>query len=159
LTRWHEEVVVDKTTIYILMNGISVRNFTRRKMPVSPFVKAAKAVLPDWEISLVFVGETRAKKLNISLRNKTYTPNVLSYVLGKKHGEIFICLITAEKNASSFGLSASNFILFLFIHGLLHLKGYRHGTTMKRHEQKLLARVAGNNVYIYKNESTHSNRN
>ncbi len=132
------------------MGGLTIRNFTRRNVPGSPFEKALSLILPDWEISLVFVGETRAKNLNIRLRKKTYTPNVLSYELGKNSGEIFICPKIAVKNASSFGLSSSNFILLLFIHGLLHLKGYRHGTTMEEHERKFLSRIVRNSACIQK---------
>jgi rRNA maturation RNase YbeY len=123
--------------------SVDVRNFTRRSAPVFPYGQIAKAILPGWEISLVFVGATRAKNLNISLRNKSYTPNVLSYVSGKKSGEILICLPVAKKQAPSYDLSYAHFTVFLFIHGLLHLKGVPHGTTMERHEHTFLKRFTG----------------
>ena len=126
--------------------SIDVRNFTRRSAPVFPYIKIAEAVLPNWDISLVFCGETRAKKLNIALRNKSYTPNVLSYESGKNSGEIIICLPVAKKQAQSYGVSYPHFVVFLFIHGLLHLKGLPHGTTMEGYEKTFLKRFTGATV-------------
>ncbi len=142
------------------MLAVSVRNFTRRSSPGNSrvFSSIADAVLPGWEISLVFVGPTRAKKLNIDLRGKSYIPNVLSYVVGKQSGEIIICPNTAATQARDFGLSVSNFILLLFIHGVLHLEGGVHGVTMERREQRLLAKYA-RSARVIPNVTTHRNRN
>jgi probable rRNA maturation factor len=123
--------------------SVDVKNYTRREAPGLPYKKIAQAVLPSWYISLVFVGETRAKNLNMQLRNKSYTPNVLSYESGNHSGEIIICLEVAKKQAHSYGLSYEHFTAFLFIHGLLHLKGLPHGTTMERYERTLLKRFTG----------------
>jgi len=100
-------------------------------------------ILPGWEISLVFAGERRAKSINQRLRNKDYVPNVLSYETGKKSGEIIICLEVARKQAPDYELPYTAFVGFLFIHGLLHLKGYPHGTTMERYERDYLSRFIG----------------
>lgn len=124
-------------------SSVDIRNFTRRSAPVFPYTKIAQAVLPGWDISLVFCGEIRAQKLNVALRKKTYIPNVLSYESGTKSGEIIICLPIAKKQAQSYGLSYPHFTVFLFIHGLLHLKGLPHGTTMERHERSFLKRYTG----------------
>ena len=125
------------------MSSVDIRNFTRRNAPVFPYQKIAQAVLPCWDISLVFCGEVRAQKLNVALRKKTYIPNVLSYESGTRSGEIIICLPIAKKQAQSYGLSYAHFTVFLFIHGLLHLKGLPHGTTMERYERSFLKRFTG----------------
>jgi probable rRNA maturation factor len=91
----------------------------------------------------VYAGEKRAQNLNATLRAKSYIPNVLSYESGTRSGEIIICLPVARKQAQLYGLSYRNFTAFLFIHGLLHLKGMPHGTTMERHERTLLKRFTG----------------
>ncbi len=128
------------------MRSLSVRNLTRSKIPASAlFEKARTAGLSSWDISLVFVGATRARGLNKSLRNKTYTPNVLSYEVGPHSGEIIICPEVAKKQAPLHGHTTHDFMLALFIHGLFHLKGMRHGTTMEKSERATLARVIGTN--------------
>jgi rRNA maturation RNase YbeY len=121
------------------MSTLDIRNFTRSTTPAFPFAKALEKVLPGWELSLVFAGETRAQALNIELRNKDYVPNVLSYVSGKNSGEIIICPSVARKQAPSYGLSYTAMVGFLFIHGLLHLKGMQHGATMDKQERELLS--------------------
>ena len=123
-----------------------LKNFTRRRLatPRKTFSAIAKRVLPLWNISLVFVGPTKALALNKKLRGKSYIPNVLSYKVGDKSGEIFICISEASKQASDFHLTPYTFHLYLFIHGLLHLKGWAHGVKMEKCEQKLLAHVTKN---------------
>lgn len=122
------------------MSTLDTRNFTRSRPPSFPYAKAASAALPGWDISLAFAGEIRAKQMNMTLRGKDYIPNVLSYQSGRKSGEIVICLAEAKRQAPSYGMSYTQFVGYLFIHGCVHLAGMRHGTTMERKERALLAR-------------------
>lgn len=124
------------------MASVAITNFTRRSVPRFAYAKVAAAVLPGWDISLVFVGAARAQKLNVQLRKKSYIPNVLSYAVGEKNGEVFICLEEAARQAPAHDMSSRTFVLYLFIHALLHLKGWPHGATMEQWERKLLARYA-----------------
>ena len=120
--------------------AIAIKNLARRPAaPRAVFSKIAKTVLPDWEISLVFVGAVRARVLNKQLRGKNYIPNVLSYVVGDKSAEIIICPSEAEKQAPAYNLLPTTYNLYLFIHGALHIKGWAHGARMEKCEQKLLA--------------------
>lgn len=138
------------------MASLDVRNLTRRTPPRVPFAKAVEAVLPTWDISLVFATDAKAKSLNQSLRRKNYIPNVLSYEVGKKSGEIVICLAEAKRQAASYLLPYEAFVLYLFIHGLLHLKGHPHGSTMDKMERALMARLAPDSTKR-KNEASHRN--
>ena len=139
--------------------SVSIKNKTRRPLRGRrSFTLAASKALPGWEVSLVFVGPTEAKQLNAKLRGKTYTPNVLSYVAGTKHGEIIICPTIAEREAPEYGHSFQIHLLYLFIHGLGHLAGRAHGATMERWEHTLLAQVAGSSGRTLAHESTHRHR-
>ncbi|MDB5245319.1 MAG: hypothetical protein JWN90_424 [Parcubacteria group bacterium] len=137
---------------------LDIRTFTRRAAPGLPYRDMVQEVLPGWDISLVFAGEVRAKALNIALRQKDYIPNVLSYETGKKSGEIIICPSIAKKQAPEHELSYKEFLALLFIHGLLHLKGQRHGATMERHERQLAARFTNKVLSKLPNGTTHRNR-
>ncbi len=145
------------------MTHLDIRNFTRSKPPVFPYARALEAILPGWEISLVFAGERRAQNLNIELRGKDYIPNVLSYETGtserarskNRSGEIIICPAVAKRQAASYSLSYPAMIGFLFIHGCFHLKGMRHGATMEKQERELLSRFTR---VTSPNGSTHRNR-
>jgi rRNA maturation RNase YbeY len=119
---------------------LSIRNLTRSSVPKVPFDKALSHLLPSWEMSLVFVGEQRAQAFNVSLRQKDYVPNVLSYEVGKKSGEVIICPMVARRECKKYDLSPEHFMLYLFIHALVHLKGHPHGATMEQLERATFAR-------------------
>lgn len=112
-------------------------NHTTRTIPRGRFKAIARDILgDDFELSIVFVGATRAQKLNQSTRGKDYIPNVLSFPLGRDAGEIFICPDIAAKEASDFGLTPTHYLEYLCIHGCLHVQGYDHGPTMDKLESK-----------------------
>jgi probable rRNA maturation factor len=137
------------------MASVSTKNFTRRSVPRFAYSAVAEEVLPSWEVSLAFVGPAKARALNEELRGKDYIPNVLSYIAGEKNGEIIICLAEAAKQAPAHAMSEREFVLYLFIHGLLHLKGWAHGGTMERCERTLLTRFSKPRVRA----STHGTKN
>ena len=103
----------------------------------SDFVAIKEKILgKKYELSLVFVGEKTAKKLNKQYRSKTYVPNILSFPISETSGEIFICLKTISKECKEFDMSPIQYEKFLFIHGCLHLTGLDHGEEMEKQENK-----------------------
>lgn len=108
-----------------------------------PFHNMKKAVLGDrYTLSLVFVGNARSKELNKKYRGKDRPANVLSFPLGASEGEIFLNPLCAKKDAPSFERTPKKMLGLLFIHGMLHLKGLRHGSTMERAEKKFQKRFS-----------------
>src|SRR3989344_4196767 len=96
-----------------------------------PFHNMKKAVLGDrYALSLVFVGNARSRALNKKYRGKNKPANVLSFPLGPSDGEIFLNPLCAKKDAPSFHATPQKMLGIIFIHGMLHLKGLRHGSTM-----------------------------
>ncbi|MDO8593323.1 MAG: rRNA maturation RNase YbeY [bacterium] len=139
--------------------AVAIKNLTRQHLKVvagAVFSAVAEEVLPGWDVSLVFVGATRAKALNKKLRGKTYVPNVLSYVVGEKSAEIIICPSEAAKQAPSFNLTPYTFTLYLFIHGALHIKGWAHGARMETCERNLLARYEATHSYRHRHRHVPS---
>lgn len=109
--------------------------------PKLPYEDMKNAILGKrYALSLVFTGAQVAKRLNTEHRGKTYVPNVLSFPLSSDAGEIFITPTVAKKEARKFNMSVNGYIGFLFIHGLLHLKGLDHGDTMEKAEKKYCMR-------------------
>lgn len=116
---------------------LTIKNTTKGKLPRLPFVKMANTVLgSDYECSLVIVSSKKSQELNHTYREKDYPTNILSFPLNENEGEIFLDLKKSYSEAPLFGRSPSNFIGFLFIHALLHLKGFDHGTKMENAEKK-----------------------
>ncbi len=120
-----------------------VTNKTKGKLPSLPFGNIKDAVLgKKYDLSLVFIGNTRSRKLNKDTRNIDKPTNILSFPLNDNAGEIFIDLRLAQNQAYKFERSKANFIAFLFIHGLMHLKGYDHGSTMESRERTIRKRFS-----------------
>lgn len=120
------------------MENFTIVNKTKSTLPRVPFAKMKdKALGGEYSLSLVFIGERRSRKLNNSYRGKDKSTNILSFPLDKKNGEIFITLKVAKRQTKKFERNFDNLVAFLFIHGLMHLKGHDHGDTMERAEEKL----------------------
>lgn len=116
---------------------VTIEHTTKAKPPRLPYQEITEAIAGKrYQLSIIFVGETRAQSLNEKYRNKSYIPNVLSFPLDDTTGEIYICPSVAKREAKNFDLSVKGYIAFLLIHGLLHLKGHDHGATMEKLERK-----------------------
>jgi len=118
---------------------LSIKNQTRRRLPRISFEKMSERVLgKKYDLSLVFIGQAASRRLNRVYRGKDYPANVLAFPLAESSGEIFIDLSRVERERLKFGQSFNRFLFFIFIHGLLHLKGMDHGDTMEQAEHRLL---------------------
>lgn len=101
-----------------------------------------KVLGKNYELSLVFIGDKKSKSLNKIFRNKNYSADILSFPVDKDFGEIFINFPKTKKSCKKFDRNQQNFIDFLFIHGLAHLKGYDHmnekdAEDMEKFEEKI----------------------
>src|ERR1035437_7797391 len=116
--------------------SLSITNTTKEKLPKHPFEKMAEKVLgKNYDLSLTIIDATEIKQLNKKYRNKNKPTDVLSFPLVENSGEIFLCLSEAKKEAPKFERTFDNFVAFLVIHGLVHLKGFDHSSTMESIEQ------------------------
>jgi len=89
-----------------------------------------------YELSLVFISAKKIQTLNKTYRKINKPTDILSFPLSKTSGEMFICKSETKKIAPDFDRSYENFLLYLFIHGCVHLKGYDHGPKMEKMEEK-----------------------
>lgn len=122
------------------MNTTTITSTVKQYPTHHPYEEMKRKILgAKYELSLAFVGKARAASLNKNYRQKTYSPNVLSFPLTESVGEIVICPLVAKTEAAKFNLSVDGYIAYLFIHGLLHLKGHDHGDTMDKLERKYLS--------------------
>jgi rRNA maturation RNase YbeY len=87
-----------------------------------------------YELSLTFPSLEESQELHKKWKKKNDPVNVLAFPLDDSEGEIFITLSKARTEASKYGRTYREHLLFLFIHACLHLKGYNHGDIMERRE-------------------------
>jgi len=120
-----------------------ISNKTKDKLPRLPFVLMKEEILgKNYFFEISFISSKKQKELNSKLRKIDKTTNILSFPLSENSGEITIDLKKVKKDAPLFEMSYSNFLKYLVIHGLLHLKGYDHGAIMERQEKKFLEKFS-----------------
>jgi rRNA maturation RNase YbeY len=125
------------------VDTLALTNTTRSPTPRVAFAEIKRAILGrSYDLSVAFVGTTRSQQLNTRYKQKAKPATVLSFPLDDNAGEIVICLPYAKQKAPSFGIPYRDLVGFLFIHGLLHLKGMDHGSTMEKRERALCRRFS-----------------
>lgn len=118
-----------------MSHTFSITNGTKQGIPRVPFLRMKDEVLgTSYELSVVFIGEQRMRTLNKTYRKKDTSTDILSFPIDNDTGEIFLSLNDVKKKAKLFELTDTQYLGFVFIHGLLHLKGLDHGRTMERLE-------------------------
>lgn len=117
--------------------NFTLTNQTKGKLPSLPFQQMKEKILgKSYVLSLVFINPAESKKLNKNYRNKNNPTDILSFPISKTEGEIYIDIQTSKNQAPDFNRKFDNFLAFLFIHGLIHLKGFEHGSRMEEQEAK-----------------------
>ncbi|MCF7843274.1 rRNA maturation RNase YbeY [Candidatus Gracilibacteria bacterium] len=122
---------------------VEYKNLTivRRKgdIPNLPFLQIKEKILgKSYDLTIVFCTPKESQERNSEYRDKNYPTNILSFPLSKNEGEIYIPLSIVRKDAKNFDMSYQKFLHLLVIHGVLHLKGLAHGSTMEKLEDKYL---------------------
>lgn len=126
-----------------MQGELSITNTTNGKLPRLPFARLKDAILgTKYSLSVAIVTPRQSHKLNLTHRGKDNPTNVLSFPYEKNSGELVLDIATSRKDASNFDMTQSKFLLFLVIHGMLHLKGFDHGSTMEREERKFLKKFS-----------------
>lgn len=117
--------------------SFSVPSNQKPRISRSLFRCVKDAVLgPAYELSVAFVDSRVMRALNRRYRGIASPTDILSFPLSKTSGEIVFSMNEVKKRAPLFERSLTRFLAYLFIHGLLHLKGERHGSKMEAQEQK-----------------------
>ena len=117
----------------------TIKNNTKGKLPRLPFVSMKNKILgEDYEFGLTILTSKKQKEINFKHRGKNQTTNILSFPLSPTSGEITMDPIKVHHDAPLFDMSYSKFFKYLVIHGMLHLKGFEHSSTMEKEEKKYL---------------------
>ncbi len=126
---------------------IEINNTTKFKISSGLIKKVAEKFLlsrhlQKKDVSLAFVGDARMRGLNKKYRKKDKTTDVLSFGLlvslekGEKStedfGEIIISPAQIKRQAKENDNSFQQELLFILVHGLLHLAGYNDETEKDR---------------------------
>jgi probable rRNA maturation factor len=110
-----------------------------------------KPNLGSGSVTVRYVAEAEARRLNREFRGKDYATNVLSFPHDENsrelRGDIVICAAVVAKEARAQGKPVAAHHAHLLVHGLLHLAGYDHerggkeARAMERRERLVLAKL------------------
>ena len=123
----------------------------RRGVPSAASFRKWTALAPS-NVTLRVVGEREGRQLNSRFRGRDYATNVLSFPYGKGQGDVVLCHPVIAREARAQGKSVAAHYAHLVVHGMLHLRGYRHerkaeAERMERTEIRLLRRLGLRNPY------------
>lgn len=117
----------------------SIIRTTKGKLPSLPFSEVKNKILgKNFELSLAFIDLPTMKKLSKEYKGDPSHTNILTFPLDTNEAEIVMNLQTVRSKAKDFDMKYLEHVLFLFIHGCLHLKGYKHSPEMEQLEERLL---------------------
>ena len=114
----------------VSMKGLDKERLLAEIKKVMSFLKISKQ-----DLSITFCGDSLIQKLNKEYRHKDKPTDVLSFEMDepKLLGDIIISLPMARKNTKAFGTGLFEEVVFLIVHGILHLLGHDH---YKKNEEK-----------------------
>ena len=116
---------------------VEINNLTTVSVDEEFLKRVAKKVLKsenrkEIDLSIVFVGEARMRKLNKKYRGKNKVTDVLSF--GQGLNEIVVCLREIKKNAKIYNSTFKKELARVLIHAILHLSGYNHKEMQDKEE-------------------------
>lgn len=116
----------------MITDNFNLINTTKSKIPDLEFSRMKDEILgKDYELSIIIVSKSKIKKLNKQYRNTDEATDILSFPISPTLGEIYINPEMTKVEAKKFDRNFENFFGFLVIHGLVHLKGFDHSSTME----------------------------
>jgi len=137
--------------------------------------KAARKILSalgcdTHELSIVLVDDEEITRLNRQYFHRNRPTNVISFPMGAGDpatphppilGDVVISTETAKREAATVGGEAEEEVLFLLIHGILHLVGYDHEGSpnerkkMEAKERELFSLVMRSSVRATRRSPLH----
>jgi len=135
---------------------IAITNRTDRKIDLRLLEKITAAALEELEIKeaelgVVLIDVGKSAYLNQKFLGHTGPTDVITFDYSEKpkqlHGEVFLCVRVAEKQAKEFGTSRQSEVVRYVVHGILHLLGRDDLSAgprkkMKREEERLVRELS-----------------
>ena len=117
-------------------DNLTIQRQTKGGVPNLPFVEVKNDILgKNYDLSIFFPNTKLSIELHKKWKKKSDPVNILSFPLDDNSGEIILTLGKARLEAKNHGRKYKDHLLFLFIHGCLHLKGMTHGAKMEKEEK------------------------
>ena len=135
--------------------NVTIANRQRRLKVETKRLKAAAVKIlnalecTSRELSISLVGDRSIRIINREYLNKDRPTNVISFAMQEGEcsginpdilGDVVISVDTALKEADAAGVSLYERLVFLLLHGILHLAGYDHERSGEKEARRMEAR-------------------
>ena len=92
-------------------------------------------------LTVICIGNAFSKKMHNTFHKKNMPANILTFPPNEDGvAEMYINTVLAAKTAKKHDIPVKRQIVFLYIHGLLHLLGYTHGEKMETLEDRYVTK-------------------
>ncbi len=135
--------------------NICIQNQTDRSIPLRPgeiraYIKKAIKICgrrpaDPYEMSVVFVDRDEIRAMNRDYRGIDRATDVISFAFQDGEGagftpfllgDMFICPEIVEKHSIKYNSTYRTEMLFVIVHGMLHLLGFDHDTLSERKKMR-----------------------
>lgn len=102
--------------------------------------KWRKKPIKSASVSVILVDDPTIHAMNKEFLHHDYPTDIITFPLEEDtiDGELYISLDTAARQAAEYGVSFTNELMRLAVHGALHLVGYDDATDEERKEMSRL---------------------
>ncbi len=93
------------------------------------------------EISYVFVNDEELRSMNKKYLDHDYYTDIITFdysEIKNLNGDIFISIDRVRENATKFNVTREEELRRVMVHGILHLMGYKDGTTDEKNVMRTL---------------------
>ncbi len=120
------------------LRGVGARDVQKLVSVVSKHVSKRSVT-----VSFALLSDAEMRKLNKRYRKKTTVPNVLSFPsaeigANKNIGEVLVAVPKAITDAKALREPVRVHVLYLMLHGFLHLLGYAHTSDLEAKKMEAL---------------------
>lgn len=123
--------------------NLDITSTTKGKLPSLPFVELKEEILGKaFDLSISFVSPAKMATLSQIYKGDPTHMNVLAFPLDAKSGEIVMNLSEIKKESIKFNQTYKKHLLFIVIHGMLHLAHHVHGSRMELAEKRLFSKFS-----------------
>jgi probable rRNA maturation factor len=116
-------------------SGFKIDRPAIRNAVKETIVLNGRKISDPYEISIVFTGKDEIKEMNREYRSIDRATDVISFAFSEGEGaqfapfllgDIFICPEVVSAHSVKFGTTFENELIFVIVHGTLHLLGFDH---------------------------------
>lgn len=113
-----------KTKSYVDFTGFSKKDIAVLKQAALAVLKSEK--IKKYQINFIMVSDQEIKKLNTKFRKVRRITDVISFLVVPEMfiGDIYIAKGRSQKQAKKYANTWQQELVYLVIHGVLHLCGY-----------------------------------